>query len=345
MFSRKNWLKLSIGFLISAVCLFFALSGIDWAALSRIFLTVKIPFVLLFLLILCLTVALRSLIYYRFLGRQCRVSLPAIFEGLMIGYMVNSLFPLRAGDVAKAFLIGTMNRTSRTYTFTIVVIERLFDMITLLIFFLVLLLQIGPGKHFTHAAAAVAVAVALVLAFIAAVLGYTRLVLTTLDRLKPLFGEAPVEKIKCRIATVKEGFTVLTSWRDVLFIQGIFLLIWGGYLAVNYVTGLAIGVNLGFAQTLSLIIAIALGSVIASTPGQLGVHQYACVLVFTTFGFTREEGLSFSLIQNSLSFAMPILLGWLFLLHANISLAQISQEKGLPKESADESAPSPLTET
>ncbi len=120
--------------------------------------------------------------------------------------------------------------------------------------------------------------------------------------------------------TMREAMKILCNWRDVLFIQGIFVLIYGGYYGISYLTGLAIGLHLTLPMILLLLVTIAIGASIAASPGGLGVHQYACVLVFSFYHISREQALTFSLIQNTLTVVLTLFLGWLFLLHTNLSL-------------------------
>jgi glycosyltransferase 2 family protein len=324
-FARTPALKFLLGLSVSAICLYYAVRGINFHALVKTFLTVKIPYLLLFLLCLLGAVLLRAVIYRRFLSRKGTAGLFSIFEGLVIGYMVNSIFPLRAGDVVKAYIIGRLNNTSKTYTFTLVIIERLFDMITLLIFFLILLCMVKLDNRFRSAAQILAAVIFMGLLFIFLNIRWGGTIRTLINRLGFILPRNVLDKINDRLEIFQSGFRIFCDWRDLLFIQGIFLLIWGFYICGTYVTGLAVGIPLGLTFILFLLVAVCFGTAIASSPGGLGVHQYACVLVFSYFHYSREDALTFSLINNTLSFIMPIILGWLFLLHTNISLASLSQ--------------------
>lgn len=325
--NRSMILKLMLGITVSLVCLYFALRGIDFQSLLDILKSVKVSFVILFLIILTLTVFFRALMYYRFLSRLKRVSLFSIFEGLMIGYMVNSLFPLRAGDVAKAYIIGKMNGVSKTYTFTLTIIERLFDLISLLISFALLLCFIRLDSRYMTAAKLLGGLTGAALLFIILSIKCGDRVIRSVDALGFFLPERLRGKIKEKLRIVQEGFSLLCDWRDIVFILGIFAIIWTGYIAVSYVTGLSVGLNLTLPMIMLLIITVSLGGAIAASPGNLGVHQYACVLVFSLYHLSREEALSFSLVQNTLVVILPIVLGWLFLLHTNMSLSSLSSEE------------------
>jgi uncharacterized protein (TIRG00374 family) len=337
--SLSNTLKLIAGFLIGLICLWLALRGIDFAVVKKIFLSVKLEYLILFLSILVMTVVGRSLLYYRFIGRIGKPSLFSIFKGIMIGYMVNSIFPLRAGDIVKACVIGKLNGVSKTYTFTITIIERLFDMFTLLLFFLLLLFTFDVDARYRAAAKMVAIFVTAVIVLIILTIRWGDRCTAWMTSRCSFIGEALKKKILEKVETVQSGLKILCDWRDLVFIQLLWLAIWGGYLAVAYITGLAISLHLSFELILFLLVTVTFGTAVVATPGQLGVHQYACIMVFSYFHLTREEALSFSLIQNTLSFILPIVLGVIFLFTSNMSLFSITG--GLNEEGQADGAGGP----
>ncbi|GEM_PF-2382740 len=341
----SNILKLAAGFLIGIICLCLALKGIDFTSVKKIFLSVKIHYVLLFLSILVLTVVGRSLLYYRFLSRKGRISLFSIFKGIMIGYMVNSIFPLRAGDIVKAYVIGKLNGVSKTYTFTITIIERLFDMFTLLLLFLLLLCTFEVDARYRSAAKVVLLAVIAAIVLIVLIIKWGDRCTAWFTLRCTFIGEGLRKKILEKVETVQNGFRILCDWKDLVFIQVLFLGIWGGYIAVSYITGLAISIHLSFKLILFLLVTVCFGSAVIATPGQLGVHQYACIMVFSYFHLTKEEALSFSLIQNTLSFITPIALGLLFLFTTNMSLFSLSgnlKEDEMAEETGNRKGCAPL---
>lgn len=337
--SRTSLFKILFGLAISALCLALAIRGINFEALLGIFKTVRIPFVILLMLGICATIVLRALIYLRFLSRLNKVRLFPIIEGLLIGYLISSIFPLRAGDIIKSYVIGKLNRVSKTYTFTLALIERFFDMLTLFMSFLLLLCIAEVQKHYRIAAAVMASGLAILIVIIIVILRSEDLLPKVVDRAGFFLPLSMRTKIKDRVSIMRDALKILCNWRDVLFLQGIFLAIYSGYIGISYMTGLAIGLKLSLSLILMMLVTYAIGASIAASPGGLGVHQYAAVLVFSYFHLSRESALSFSLIQNTLTVALTILLGWIFLLHTNLTIAGAmssgndNEQKGLDSQS------------
>jgi len=322
--NMSNTVKVAAGFIAGLICLCLAFKGIDFVIVRKIFFSVKIYYLMLFLSILILTVVGRSLLYFRFLSRKGKISLFSIFKGIMIGYMVNSFFPLRAGDIVKAYVIGKLNGVSKTYTFTITIIERLFDMFTLLLLFLLLLCTFDLDSRYRSAAKLVALAVSAAIIMIVLIIRLGDRCTAWFTSRCAFIGDALKKKILEKVEIVQNGFKILCDWKDIVFILALFMAIWGGYIAVSYITGLAISVHLSLNLILFLLVTVSFGTAVISTPGQLGVHQYACITVFSLFNLTKEEALSFSLIQNTLTFVIPIILGLIFLFTTNMSLFSLT---------------------
>lgn len=66
--------------------------------------------------------------------REAKVS--TLFKGLSVGYLFNSLLPLRLGEFIRAFYVGDALSISKTAVFMSIVIERMVDGIILSVFFI-----------------------------------------------------------------------------------------------------------------------------------------------------------------------------------------------------------------
>lgn len=59
------------------------------------------------------------------------IRLSTLFGGIMVGYMVNNILPLRAGELYRAYYLASHTGASRTYILSTVFIERIFDVLSL----------------------------------------------------------------------------------------------------------------------------------------------------------------------------------------------------------------------
>ncbi|MGY1845046.1 lysylphosphatidylglycerol synthase domain-containing protein [Modestobacter sp. SYSU DS0875] len=100
-----------------------------------------------------------------------RGSLAGQFRHLTIGYLFNVVFPLRVGEVVRAYLVAKTVRISFLYTLLAVVLERLIDVVLVSVAFLLFISLVGvPTSGVAQlATVALVVAVALIASFAALV--------------------------------------------------------------------------------------------------------------------------------------------------------------------------------
>ncbi|HUP32692.1 MAG TPA: lysylphosphatidylglycerol synthase transmembrane domain-containing protein [Gaiellaceae bacterium] len=107
---------------------------------------------------------------WRFLfHRSTRPSLGATSSAMLIGYLFNNILPLRAGEAARIVALKQSAGVSRSESTATVVLERAYDVLTLLVLLLALQPWL-PDVSWLRAAAVFALVLALGLATAAVVL-------------------------------------------------------------------------------------------------------------------------------------------------------------------------------
>ena len=101
-----------------------ALGSADWRLIA--------PAILLYFL----GALLRSVRWGQLLPEQ-QVKTPTLFKALIVGFTVNNLLPLRMGEVARAYLLARWGRVAYGTTVASLVVERIFDGLSLALLLLV----------------------------------------------------------------------------------------------------------------------------------------------------------------------------------------------------------------
>ena len=180
-----NIRRIALGLVVSAVCLYFVLRGVQWDEVLKHLSEVNIPLFLLSMLLMLLAYFLMTWRWQflldplelpsQTLGHRSpnsapphstlapirnpkseirnRVGLLSLYGQMMTGYFFNAFFPARAGDLVRAYLLGRSTGLRKTTILATIVIEKAFDGIALLLIFLFSLVLL-PGA--TARASAVA---------------------------------------------------------------------------------------------------------------------------------------------------------------------------------------------
>lgn len=130
---NKRNILLIAGILISLFCTWLFARKIEWSHLSEALRDANYIYVIPAVLITFISFYLRAIRWSELLRPIKKVSLLNIFSITMIGFMANNILPARVGEFIKPVLLGRKENIKFTTTFATVVMERIFDMLSLII--------------------------------------------------------------------------------------------------------------------------------------------------------------------------------------------------------------------
>jgi hypothetical protein len=242
----------------------------------------------------------------------------------LIGLLVNNLLPLRAGEVVKAVLMANKIQVSKSAAFATVVVERLLDMVALLIFVVVLTFGIDLPAIFKQG-------VTLLAGITLAVLAFLWFVSLKKDRWE-VFARRP------RFVPNRLWIPIFSLLRS--FMLGLQTLqtfsLWGGGIFYSIVAWslvvvsawfflIAVGLRLDWYAPLFLVVATNLGGLIPSSPGSMGVFHALVLYSLSLWSVDKEIGLTMAIIYHESTYLLVTALGMVFLWRENYSLWQLKQ--------------------
>jgi uncharacterized protein (TIRG00374 family) len=254
--------------------------------------------------------------------------LPAT-EALLLGQFLNSVLPFRAGDAARIVFLRSFGGPSRVETAGTVVIERIFDVLALLLLLFVLL-PVVPEVTWLRAAGVLVIVLVLVLAAAAVVLRIygeraVAFCLRPLARL-PYVSEARVE---AAIRNLTEGVIALRSWRIALISFSWTVLSWV-VLGLSFWC-LMVGFDFGLSAVAGqlAVVATGLSHLLPSAPAAVGVFEAAAVVALGAYGIPQSQALSYALVVHALN-VVPFLLAGLLVvnLRRNVLGASMRRKGG-----------------
>lgn len=130
----KKARQLLIGLAIAMGALYYTLRNVSMSELIASFKDIELVYVLPALGITLLTYVARAYRWQVLLGPFKQIPVKDIYAPLMIGFMGN-LLPARAGEFLRAYLLGKKQGITFAGAFSTIIVERLFDLIFLLMLF------------------------------------------------------------------------------------------------------------------------------------------------------------------------------------------------------------------
>ncbi|MHB1131322.1 MAG: lysylphosphatidylglycerol synthase transmembrane domain-containing protein [Chloroflexota bacterium] len=318
-----NW-RLWFGLAVSLLCMALAARGIDPNQVLASLRDVDYLWLIPAALSGVLSVWFKAL-RWRVLFRP-RYSPPTtrLFSITMVGYVVNSVLPARLGDPARAVLAGESLGLRTAQALSTIVVERLLDILTVLVFLFALLPFIGIPAWLVPSAALVGT-LAIVGLFGLLLAGRARgRVLPWLERLAGRLPAVVSRRVLDQVEQLLCGTDALFDKRNLAWIGGYSLIIWLLAVVQNYTAVLAFALPVPPAAAALVLVVNALGMVIPSSPGYIGVFHYLTVLVLSLFGVEASLALSFAVLLHLVTFVPLVALGSMAMWHESISLARVS---------------------
>jgi len=252
------------------------------------------------MLIYAVNLALRAWRWQAILRPVAAIPYPMVARALLVGYGLNAIMPARLGELFRAEFFKKTSGLSRVWGLTSIIIERLFDGITVIC-------CLGVGLLFAATARPNAGLLINVLVTGSVVFGAVLLAALCLSGsiMSRLVGRFP--GLSARMAMVRQGFEILRTWRTLEVIAITLIIYLPDALSLWFVVK-AVGLTLGFSDTLVLLGAASLSTLVPSGPAFLGTLQLAYALAIEFAGGPRAIGIAAAtLAQLCLLFPLTLI--------------------------------------
>jgi uncharacterized protein (TIRG00374 family) len=235
---------------------------------------------------------------------------------MMIGYLYNNILPSRAGEAARVLVLTQRSTSPPVEITSTVVLERLYDVVAILLIFIIAEPWL-PHVSWFGTAAVVTVALAVGLALVAAVLAIyedrpLRFVLRPLSRFSPFSGE----RLERAVTEIAHGLAGLRDRRVALEALAWTTAAWVMSIVCAYMVTRAFHLQLPFAASVLVMVAIGLSMILPSPPAAVGVFEGATLIALQAYGLGHSTALPYALVLHLVNFVPFVLVG-VALLHYN----------------------------
>lgn len=308
--------QLLIGFLISAVLIWFAFRGTQWSAIWATARGVHSIPMLLAVVLATLPFALRIPRWRLLLRHDDDSALPAsaLWRATSIGFAANNVLPFRAGELLRVAVASRLGRVSFATALSSLAVERVLDG-------LIIVGLLGAGlvvAHFppeiTLAGAPVAAtatrigAICLVALLLAIAAAWQRDL--ALKLLRRMVGHGSIgEKLYHFVDRLLAGLNALRNPRRAIPVVGWTLVIWLVNAAAFYVAFRAFDIHVPFSGALVLQGLLMFGIAAPQAPGYIGGFEVPIVLVLGFYSIDKDVALAYALTYHITTFFPIIFLG------------------------------------
>ena len=324
---RGRGANLAVALAISGAALFFALRHVSLHRLGHVLWKGHYGWLIPASCLLLAIFALRALFWRQTLSVTRRVHYPSLYASVIVGTMANNILPFRAGEMVRALYARRLENLPLPLLLSTILIERLFDLLSLSLLLFLYLVSGGQGIG-GKSAWIIGGAIGLFMGLSALVYGRL-LVVRFLERtLLPLTrGHRLAKKL---VLTAEQALLGLSSIASPVLLFRLFLTslaIWSLTLLLTWFTLITFDVTQSPVRvTLAFLVFTNLAMLIPSSPGGIGVFQLAAVYALSPFHVPADRAVALSLVNQALVISVTGILGYLFVTRSHVSLAAMQSQ-------------------
>jgi len=244
------------------------------------------------------------------------------FNFTNIGYFANNFLPARLGDIIKSYLLAKKRNYSKTQVLTSVIIERIFDLMGLSFLFIIAVLRYDIPENILKGG----------YIFIGVLIILTATLLLMLNKSEYLDSKLEhLNKYKVINTIRQKNQSVFFYIRNYLNIKDLayltlttsliwFLYVFAGFIIIERLNG-----SLSWDASMLSLIFLGVSFILPSTPGNVGVHQFACVLAFAILGMDKTQAVAFSFYYQIPVIVISVILGFFSIYYEGFSVKGISR--------------------
>ncbi len=319
----KGGLTRLVGFGLTVVFLVLAFQRVDLAGFVDELKNVNYVWLAPSALCTLMGYFLRTVRWRVILSGAARAPVRTLFPVLIMGFATNNLLPGRLGEFWRAYLLGRKRNVRKTFALASVVVERVFDGLTLiaLLWLVSSVIQLpGWGRQIEFLAAVI---------FLVATLGLVLLLWKPAIIQRPMHSfvnrfhgptavwiEERFEAFVDGLGPLRHG-SVLAAATALSF--GVWLCEGGSYFLLSQ------GLNLGLPPALNLpglglaLVTINLGIMVPSGPGYLGTQEFFGTAALGVVGANAQAALALVVVSHAIQYALVTGLGLVFFAREQLS--------------------------
>lgn len=315
--------------LISLAFLGLIFYKIDWTKLLQTFKTFDLKNLWIIVPVYISTLYLRGVRWKYLLLNNPKYSSHNLGAVFTVGSMLNIFLPARAGDVYRAYYLGTNKEERKMKLFGSIILERTMDGICVfLILFAAIILYCKQDwilnlSYF--------IGLLFIGSFIIFYLIFKFNKINFIcEKLIQLSSKLPdivskhlirtIESVNVHANSFIEGFGVLDSFKYTASAFIMSIVVWMIESYVVFIIINSFNQHLGFSAALFVISLISFSTMIPSTSVFLGPYQYAYILALGIYGIDKSSALAISTVHQGILMIILSAIGSIYLLKFNFAL-------------------------
>lgn len=315
----KRW-QVVLGLIVSAVFLWLALRGLNLTDVLAGLRSANYLWLVPGIAVYFLAVVIRTWRWHYLLKPLKPVSVRHLFPTVVIGYMGNNVYPARAGELLRAYVLKRNEGVSVSSSLATVIVERIFDGLVMLVFVFVALPTVpflpDAVRSIVIFGSLIFFSALIVFLFLAARPALAaRLYNPLIDRLLP---HRLRDKVRGFIERFMIGLAALRDFEHIIMIFFTSILIWLLETVKYWFVMHAFSFEVSFFTLMLMNGIVNLATTLPAAPGYVGTFDAPGIAILSAAGVNPEVATAYTLVLHAALWFPITLLGFYLMAHESL---------------------------
>lgn len=255
-----------------------------------------------------------------------KISKTRIFALFHVGQMINLSLPALTGQAGRIVMLSKQEGLSKAYCFTTVIVEVLFDGISLIVLMYLSSFLFSFPEWVRLAEIYAAIVLGIILLLLVLILRN--------ERGLTYFGKTKIRKrfprlytkLKLWAGSFSAGLHTLKSFPQILRVTFYSLLVWIFHISIALTLIRAFDLKIAGWAAVVIIIANTIIMMFPVTPGNIGTFQFAVTRALGWFHVSDSVSAAFSIVMHFMDVAPVFLIGFIFLFTNHLRFRTLREE-------------------
>ncbi|HEX7283978.1 MAG TPA: lysylphosphatidylglycerol synthase transmembrane domain-containing protein [Vicinamibacterales bacterium] len=256
------------------------------------------------------------------------------FRTTVIGFAASAVLPARAGEVIRPYLLARQEGLKATATFATILVERILDLVAVLLLLLAFLLFFDPGVESRDSRvfgairfgslimAPIALVTLAVMFFMA---GHPERLHGWLLKAEAVLPARIVAALARLARTFAEGFAAVRSPQRLIAATGWSIVLWMSIAGGIWAVAVAFGISMPFTGGWLMLAPLVVGVAVPTPGGVGGFHEAFRVGATSFFGADNDVAVGAAIVLHAISVIPVTLAGLLFIIQDGLKLGGIAR--------------------
>lgn len=291
-----------------AIAIIWSVHGVNFEEVTVILKNMNVFMTIIVLILTLLNLLVRAMEWKLIVNPLKTIPLINAFSSYVLGVFTNLFLPFKLGDLAQGYSLGKKHDISKIAAVSTVLLQRIFEMSSLLLLMAVVALVFSFPLLFSRRTLifGLLIIIGVSLLFLLfekreSVIAWLELVLGNISpRLSGNIGKS--------FDLFISGTKAMHNLPGVLKILSVSLFSWLVQIVMVWVTARALGISIDLVSSAVVLLIINLGLAIPIAPGNIGTFQFFSIIALSLFSVPKSQALIFSIIFQIIQ-GIPVLIG------------------------------------